>query len=239
EVPRLRHKVSHPAPTARVRLDARGAAGPREAARAVRAALPALFDGVQVTLNVVESQAGQLTAEVFRDARGSRHSLTIPVTLPTADAELARDRVAGCVYLAGPADVPVAQQLSRLFPSLNVWSGQPLALGVGRASGQPVQAKAVPVHDPAHRRHLAVSTLALDLGGIDAGLPRRAAELDVPCLGSADSAGQRELWPALCLSQAEVSAAVALARRLLTDQAEAAAACAWARRQLAAPREAG
>jgi glycosyltransferase involved in cell wall biosynthesis len=238
EVPRLRHKVSRPAPTSRIRLLAHEAEGPRETARAVRAALPALFDGVQVTLNVVESKAGQLTAEVFRDALTSRQALTIPVTLPTADTALARERVTGCVYLAGAADVPVAQQLSRLFPRLNAWSSQPLELGLGRVSGKPVKAKTVPVDDPAHHRHLAASTLAFDLGGVDEMLPQRAAELGVPCVGREHVTGQPELWPALCLREPDIAMAVLLARTLLTDQAEAEAACEYARKKLAAPVEA-
>jgi hypothetical protein len=233
EVPRLRHKISRPIPTSRIRLHAHTAEGPHEAVRAVRAALPALYDGVQVTLNVVEGKAGQLTAEVFRDALTSRQSLTIPATLPTVNSALAKERVTGCVYLASAADVPVAQQLSQLFPSLNVWSTEALDLGLGRVSAQPVKAKAVPMHDPAHRRHLAASTLALDLAGADEALPQRAAELGVPCISRAQVAGQRWLWPDLCLKQPDVAAAVLLARTMLTDQGEAEAACARARQRVA------
>jgi glycosyltransferase involved in cell wall biosynthesis len=238
EVPRLRQKVARPAPTARIRLHAHTVEGPRDAACAVRAALPALYDGVQVTLNIVEGKAGQLTAEVFRDALASRQSLTIPVTLPSADPALAEERVTGCVYLAGPADVPVVRQLGQLFPRLNAWSTAELDLGVGQVSGRPVKAKAVPLHHAAHRRHLAASTLALDLGGVDETLPQRAAELGVPCLGLAHMTSQRALWPDLCLPEADVGAAVLLARALLTDQAEAQAACDLARQRLALAEEA-
>jgi hypothetical protein len=182
-----------------------------ELARAVRTAVPGLMDGVSVTLKVVENKAGQLTAEVYRDARVSEHSLTLPVTLPPAASAGIKTRIAGCIYLTGEGDVPLVQALSAIFPGLNAWSTVPINLGLGRVSGRPVHSKVVPLGDPAYARHLASTTLALDLEGLDPDLPRRSASLCVPCLSRDFLPEQRFLWPRLSLPGSELAMALDLA----------------------------
>lgn len=229
---RLRMQARQAGSVSRVTLGARleGASSPL--VKALHGALPHLPDGVRVTLNVVENQAGQLTAEVLRDAYASGHSLTIPVTLPPTDPGLARRRVTGCVYVAGPADVPALRLLSKVFPGLNAWSSTELALGPDR-NGQPVVARAIGRGTPDWSRYLAASTLALDLGSVESELPARAAELEVPYIGVGTHPLQQGLWPELTLERAQPEAAARLARDLLTDQSRTVEVCARARRRLA------
>jgi len=229
---RLRMKARYAGSVSRVTLGARGDGAGNTLARTLRSALPDLPDGVRVTVDVVENKAGQLTGEVLRDAWSSDHCLTIPVTLPATDS--ARRRVIGCVYVAGPDDVPVLRTLSRVFPGLNAWSSAPLPLGPDR-NGRPVVARAVARGTSEWTRYLAASVLALDLGSLDPELPARAAEFEVPCIGSCAHPIQEQLWPELTLTPPEPLAAARLARDLLTDQDEAAAICARARERLAAP----
>jgi len=115
---------------------------------------------------------------------------------------------------------------------LNAWSTVPINLGLGRVSGKPVHSKVVPLGDPAYARHLASTTLALDLEGLDPDLPRRAASLCVPCLSRDFLPEQRFLWPRLSLPGLNLAMALDLARTLLTDQGEAATVCAQAQERL-------
>jgi len=154
------------------------------------------------------------------------------VTLPSARPDLVKSRGPGCVYLASEWDVPVIQTLGQVLPGLNVWSSKDLTVGMGRLSGCPVQAKTVPADSPSFLKHLAASTLAIDLGGVDPALPSQAAEMGVPCLGLAELSQQQWLWPDLALESADTEKAILLGRRLLTDQGESAAACEQARCRL-------
>lgn len=233
QVPRLRANVRYPAATSRVTLRPHSVDGRLDLAKVLRGVMPSLPDSAQVTLNVVESKAGQLTAEIIQDAQAFQHTLTLPVTLPPTDLQLVKTRVTGCVYLASASDVPVARALSRIFPGLNAWSVAPLDLGPSLLTGDSVPAKVVPVGGPVYRRHLASSTLALDLGGVDPALPALAAEAGVPCIGLVCQAEQVRLWPELSLEVPDPVAAAVLGRWMLTDQGDAADLCARARERLA------
>jgi glycosyltransferase involved in cell wall biosynthesis len=178
-------------------------------------------------LRVVENKAGRLGAEVLRDAL-QFDQMTVPVTLPLAAPDVVTQRTIGCVYAASEADMPVVCALARIFPILNIWSSSALDLSAGLVSGRLDQAKVVPLRSPAYGRHLAGSTLALDLAGADPDLPALAADLGVPCIGLADHPPQAYLWPTLSLAR-DRPVATELARRVLTDQGEAAEACAYAR----------
>jgi hypothetical protein len=90
----------------------------------------------------------------------------------------------------------------------------------------------VPGLGQAYERELAMSTLALDLGGTDAALPDRAAALGVPCIGLAARPMQARLWPALGLRRPVTARAAALGRWMLTDQGDAARLCEQARQRL-------
>jgi hypothetical protein len=234
-VPRLRARLLAPPPAERVVLHSPFGAGYTNAAnnpsnlmRTVQSAMPEFADGVSVTLNVIAGEAGKLTGEVFRDAIASGNVLSLPAALPSADPALAKTRSVGSVYLAGENDVPVVQKLAEIFPAIKAWSSAALDLGIGRVSGKRVLTQACPPQDPTFRARMAATTLILDLGGTDEHLPWLAAELGVPCIGLASHAVQKVLWPDLCLSAPDLTAAVELGRRMFTDQGAAAVACAWA-----------
>ncbi len=235
EVPRLRNAMRYPAAATRVTLQQRRTDGPAELAATVRRALPTPVDNMQITVNVVESKAGQLTAEVFRDAQAFERTLTIPVTLPPADPKLAKSRVTGGVYLAGHCDVPVVQALSRIFPGLSSWSPTALDLGYDPDTGETIRSKSVPANTPVYRKYLAASTLAIDLGSSDPLLAVQAAKLGVPCIGVARQSQQARLWPELTLESADTAVAAKLCRLMLTDQGVAAEICQRARQRLTEP----
>jgi hypothetical protein len=187
-----------------------------------------------LSVNVVQSRAGELMAGVLRDAAAFEHALRIPVTLPPADPRAAKSRVTACVFLGSERDASVAERLGQIFPGLNVWSAVPIHVGASRVTGHTVQAKVVAVDSPAFRQHLAATTLALDLGGTVAGLPALAAEMMVPCVGPRRVQVQDALWPGLSLDDCDADRAAALCRRILTDQGAAAECCALAARRLEA-----
>jgi hypothetical protein len=195
----------------------------------VRSTFNSLPENVQVTVNIQESKANQLRAEVFQDVARYDQILTIPVTLPIVDTSIAKTRVTGCIYAASRQDLPALEAIFRIFPGLTVWSTSELELVFRVIDGKPARAKVVAVGSPDYRRHLAVSTLALDLGGFDPALPLLAAELGVPCIGLAGQKEQARLWPELSLETADPVIALGLVRRLWTDQGEAGAVCQRAR----------
>jgi hypothetical protein len=236
QVPRLRERLGRRSTTT-IRLHGPAASQQPDMFQAVRSALPPALSAVQVTLNVVQSTMGDLAAGVVRDARAGGQPPSIPVALPSVAPAATKTRVVGCVYVASAADVDVVQPLAELFPNLNVWSTTAVPLGIGRLSGAPVVAKAVPRESDAYTAHLAASTLALDLAGCDERLPILAAELGVPCIGSAAVEGQRTLWPDLTIDSSNVRAATVAGRRVLTDQCEAARVCAAARGRLDTPQQ--
>src|SRR5262249_2316882 len=182
EVPRLRNALRYPGTTSSVTVGQRRAGGSSELAATVRSALPPPTENVRITVNVVESKAGQLTAEVFRDAQAFERTLTIPVTLPPVDLNLAKRRVTGCVYIVSARNASVAQTLSRIFSDLKIWSPTALDLGHDPVTGETIRSKAVPRESPAFRHYLSASTLAIDLDGADPSLAAQAAELGVPCV---------------------------------------------------------
>jgi hypothetical protein len=198
----------------------------------VNSTFKALPDNVQVTVSIQESKANQLRAEVFQDVTRYDQILTVPVTLPILDRTIAKIRVTGCVYAASQQDLAALTAVSHIFPGMTVWSTAELKLGFRIIDGQPTRAKVVTAGSPDYRRHLAVSTLALDLGGIDPALPSLAAELGVPCLGLTVHTEQARLWPELSLEIADPLVVLGLVRWLWTDQGEAAALCQQAQQRL-------
>lgn len=229
EVPRLRNELRYPTATSRITIDPRPARHPSsDTAGAVRSALPELPYGAQATVSVLESRAGELTADILRDAFESGEAITIPVTLPPADPSAAR--VTGRVYLASSSDAPAFRILKGIFPGLSAWSSLTLEFGPDETPG----IGPVSVDGPGYGRHLAASTLALDLTGADADLPARAAEAGVPCIGSLRHPEQARLWPDMSLASPDPDAAAGLGRWMLTDQGDAAEACARARSLVAA-----
>lgn len=233
QVPALRSRVGRAAVASQVTVRQTSVAGRHDLAQVLRGAIPSLPDSARVTFNVVESKPGELTAEVIQDALVFDNSLTVPATLPPVDPKLVKARITGCVYISGPCDVPVLHRLSRIFPGLNLWSAMDIDLDPSTADGQRVQAKVVPADTPSYRRHLAASTLALDLAGVNPRLPVQSAELGVPCIGLQRTAEQARLWPELSLEVADEDRAAVLGRWMLTDQGEAAALCARAQEYLA------
>jgi len=233
EVPRLRNALRYPGTTSSVTVGQRRAGGSSELAATVRSALPPPTENVRITVNVVESKAGQLTAEVFRDAQAFERTLTIPVTLPPVDLNLAKRRVTGCVYIVSARNAAVAQTLSRIFSDLKIWSPTALDLGHDPVTGETIRSKAVPRESPAFRHYLSASTLAIDLDGADPSLAAQAAELGVPCVGVARQSQQARLWPELTPESGDQ--APELCRWMLTDQGMAAEICERARRRLTEP----
>jgi glycosyltransferase involved in cell wall biosynthesis len=232
EAPRLRQKIRQQSAASRLTLNFNRPEGPPELVKMMRAVMPGLPEGVQVSVNVAANKAGELTAEVMRDAAALEHTLTLPVSLPSAEPALVKSRVTGCVYLASQRDAVVARQLSRIFPGLNVWSTVPFDLGPGQVTGQSVQVKVVPANSPAFRLNLAASTLALDTGGCDPHLAALAAELRVPCIRLATPATPDWLWPELSMEDLEPHQAAELGRWMLTDQGDATELCAQAYERL-------
>jgi glycosyltransferase involved in cell wall biosynthesis len=191
-------------------------------------------DGASVTVKVVESQAGQLAAEVMRDASAAQpDGLTIPVTLAVGDPELIRVRVPGAIHVASSVDGPVVWALAKVFPGITVWSSAPIDLGASPFTGESVRPAFVKPGSEAFRRHLAASVLALDLGGAVPDLPTVCAELGVPSIGLRTTAGQQDLWSDLSLAATDVATAARLARRVMTDHAHAAELVADARDRVA------
>lgn len=213
-VPPLRRRAGIPDVVTSVLIDAASPASGRprggsdQVAGAVRHALGQLPDGARVSVSVAHSQAGRLTAGVLRDASRAGPPLTLPVTLPPVDPGV-RHRVPGRVYAASAADVPVLRALARVFPGLSVWSDGALDLGTSEVTGRPVRVP--PVEPDKRERMWATTTLAVDLAGAAACLPRDAIRHGVPLVRG----GERDAL-----------SAVDAARTLLLDQSVAAAACA-------------
>lgn len=171
----------------------------------------------------------QSRREVSGDVPNLGSHLTIPVTLPSADISLAQTRVTGRVCLASPADIPVFQELSCVFPRLSAWS--PIKLDLRLRRGRAFQCKTVPTSSPQFRSYLAATTLALDLGCVDGALPVWTVKLAVPSIGLGCHAEQQWLWPDLTLEKPNVSIAAQKGRWMLTDHVAAAEACALARKR--------
>jgi hypothetical protein len=192
-------------------------------------------EGASVTVKIVESQAGQLAAEVIRDASAAQpDGLTIPVTLPPADPGLVRLRIPGAVHVASSADAPLVWALARVFPGIRLWSSARVELGVSPFTGEPVLPTVVPIGSQAFRRQLAESVLAVDLGGVAPDLPRMCAELGVPSIGRATLPLQAEFWPELALDSEDVAAAAGLGRTMMADHAAASQVAQAARARLSA-----
>ena len=196
-------------------------------------ALPRRPDSVPTPDDVGKSYAGPLAAAIRREALSLGHKLTLPVTLPPAAPQLAKERITGYVYAAGHADVAVVRALSRIFPGLQVWSSLALEVDPEPMDDKPLQVQVVSAESSTYRRSLAASTLALDLGGTNEALPAQSVDLAVPCIGLTRQADQAWLWPDLSLECPDPAAAAVLARWMLTDQGDAAAVCKHARQRLA------
>jgi hypothetical protein len=176
-----------------------------------------------------EHNASDLMSKLFQEAQ-LEHILSIPVTLPLVKS---KQRVTGCVYAASQCDVPIVLALGRIFPGLKVWSTLPLHFGSSVSNGTSIQTKVVQANSSEYRPHLAISTLALDIGSFDPLLPREAAKLGVPCIGLVQQSEQARLWPDLSLEKPDPVIAAQLGRKMLTDQGIAADLCLEARLQLA------
>jgi hypothetical protein len=199
---------------------------------ALAGAISGLPRGVRASVQVVERHPGSHAAEIIGDAARPDRALTIPVTLPSLQSDLAPSRQTGQVYLAGHADLDVFTLLRRVFPGLRGWSAQrlPLEGAATRQGGASMQA--VSSHE--YRRHLAASTLALDLGNVDPNLPVLAVAAGVPCVALRTNTHAAALWPALAVAApVDPPAVFANVRRVLTDQAENETLCAFARERLA------
>ena len=191
-----------------------------------------------------ESTASKLET---RASIQSERTLTIPVTLPLAKS---KQRIPGYVYVASQCDVPTVLALRRIFPGLKVWSTISLDFGSlvsddklrhsvpiqpaqdGGTNTLKFQVKVVEANSPEYRPHLALSTLALDMGNFDPRLPTEAAKLEVPCIGLAQRREHAWLWPELSLEKPDPMAAAELGRQMLTDQGVAGERCQEARQAL-------
>ena len=167
--------------------------------------------------------------DVQQDMQRER-TLRIPVTLPLAKS---KQRLPGYVYVASQCDVPSVLALQRIFPGLKVWSTVQLDFGSLASNDQPFQVKVVQANSVEYRPHLALSTLALDMGNFDPVLPIEAAKLGIPCIGLAQQREQALLWPKLSLEKPDPLMAAKLGRQMLTDQGIATDLCLKARQLLA------
>jgi hypothetical protein len=170
-----------------------------------------------------------LVTELLQDMQ-PEHILRIPVTLPLVKS---KQRVLGYVYAASQHDVLTVLALHRIFPRLKVWSTLPLDFSSSVLNGRSVQVKVIENKSAEYRPHLALSTLALDMGSFDPMLPAEAAKLGVPCIGLAQQREQALLWPKLSLEKLDPLMAAELGRQMLTDQGVAIEVCTTARQQLA------
>jgi glycosyltransferase involved in cell wall biosynthesis len=233
EVPRLHTKLRFAEATAQITLGTRRSPVSQTIDGVVQQAISNLPEGVRVRINVMESKAGQLLAGVLRDAAGIEQRLTLPVTLPPDDSAPIKVRTTGRIYIAGPRDWVVFDQLRQIFPGLHAWSSAPLAPSASAEDASEQNVQVVPEQHPSYTQQLASSTLALALDTPSPELVCQAAGLGVPCVGLADHADQAWLWPDLSLAQPNIGAAALLGRWVLTDQGEAARVCAQARARLA------
>ena len=160
----------------------------------------------------------------------SEQPLRIPVTLPLVKS---KQRIPGYVYVASQCDVTSVLALQRIFPCLKVWSTVTLNFDLSVPDDKLLQVKVVEANSPEYRPHLALSTLALDMGSYDPRLPIEAAKLGVPCIGLAQQQEQARLWPNLTLEKPDPLMAAELGRQMLTDQGVASDLCLAARQQLA------
>jgi glycosyltransferase involved in cell wall biosynthesis len=174
-----------------------------------------------------ESTTGELETE---EAIQPERTLTIPVTLPLVKS---KQRIPGYVYVASQCDVPSVLALWRIFPGLKVWSTISLDFDSLVPNDKPLQVKVVEANGPEYRPHLALSTLALDMGGSDPRLSIEAAKLGVPCIGLVQQREQVWLWPDLSLTKPDPLMAAKLGRQMLTDQGVATDLCLGARQHLA------
>jgi len=169
---------------------------PAPVATAVSDAFATLADGTAVQLQVTERRYGEIAAEIRREAFVQGDELSIPVRLPPFFAGAPRPVIGN--VLVGPASLPVAVLLRRIFPGLQY--------SVPRPGGDPDSDVVLPLEVlvPA----LARCALVLDYGQDAApGVDLAAAALGVPYLGPSP------LWPA-----PSHDTPVRQARRLLTDQ---------------------
>jgi glycosyltransferase involved in cell wall biosynthesis len=170
------------------------------------------------------------TGEDSSENTEPEYPIRIPVTLPLVKS---RQRIPGYIYAASQCDVPSALALQRIFPGLKVWSTISLDFGSLVSNNKSLQAKVVEANGPEYRPQLALSTLALDMGGSDPRLPTEAAKLGVPCIGLAQQREQARLWPELSLTKPDPLMAAELGRQMLTDQGVATNLCLSARQHLA------
>jgi glycosyltransferase involved in cell wall biosynthesis len=157
-------------------------------------------------------------------------ALRIPVTLPLTKS---KQRIPGYIYAASQCDVPSVLALRRIFPGLSVWSTILLDFGSHVPNDKPLQVKVVQANSTEYRPHLAMSTLALDMGSFDPVLPIEATKLGVPCIGLTQQREQAQLWPGLSLEKPDPMIAAKLGRQMLTDQGVATDLCLKARQHLA------
>ena len=160
---------------------------------------------------------------------------TIPVSAEPTNRTLVQTRVLGRVYLASARDLSVFQRLRRVFPQLSAWSGVELEPSARRRAKPTVRLTVVPGKGRDFLTHLAASTLALDIGGVESVLPALAAEAGVPLVGSARIADQRRFWPDLTLATPDVRAAAEKGRWMLTDHGEVSRVSALARKRRGVP----
>jgi glycosyltransferase involved in cell wall biosynthesis len=169
---------------------------PAPVATAVSNAFATLADGTTVQLQVTERRYGELAAQIRREAFLEGDELSIPVRLPPFFAGAPRPVIGN--VLVGPASLPLAALLRRIFPGLRY--------SVPRPGGDPASDAILPLEVlvPAMAR----CVLVLDLGQDAApGTDLLAAALGVPYLGPSP------LWPPI-----RADTPVRQARRLLTDQ---------------------
>jgi glycosyltransferase involved in cell wall biosynthesis len=166
----------------------------------------------------------------LRSSIQPERTLRIPVTLPLVKS---KQRIPGYVYAASQCDVTSVLVLQRIFPCLKVWSTVTLNFDSSVPDDKSLQVKVVEANSPEYRPHLALSTLALDMGSSDPRLPVEAAKLGVPCIGLAQQQEQARLWPELSLEKPNSLMVAELGRQMLTDQGIASELCIAARQRLA------
>lgn len=185
---------------------------------------------IKATIDDLENSGDVLAAEMFRDCRAFRSSFTFPVT-PQLLNNGSPARIAGRVYLAGAADVPVFLKLKQIFPGLSAWSTLKLRFG-SKQKKQDGWFTQVAASESDFSAQLLTSTFALDRRGVHSGLPAKTARAGVPLIGSVHCSDQRRLWPGLAVEPKDLHIAADKFHWMLTDHSAVMTVCELARKEL-------
>jgi glycosyltransferase involved in cell wall biosynthesis len=181
-------------------------------------ALAPRVSGAAVSIKVVERRLGWAEASIQADAR-RLSDVRMPALLDACELQDVRvPRTIGYIGM-GAGDVPLFEELKRIFPILSGWVAASYRVEPDRKRPEFDALDVRPFATAAHARFdVAQSILMLNTTDelpeqvlIDGGL------YGVPCVGSASVAAQRDLWPEIACDDFE--GGFEMARALLTNAA--------------------